>query len=140
MLPTGDAIAGTPPVPLDATQPQRGGPVGLTELRARILQRSRSNDLSYRDVEELLAERGIDVDHVTVHRWVQRFTPLFVESARPCRHAQGDGWFVDETYVKVDGRWRPLYRVVDQSGQVIDVLVSEHQDGAAARRFFHPRR
>ena len=62
MLPPGDAIAGTPPVPLDATQPQRGGPVGLTELRARILQRSRSNDLSYRDVEELLAERGIDVD------------------------------------------------------------------------------
>jgi hypothetical protein len=56
--------------------------------------------LSYRDVEELLAERGIDVDHVTIYRWVQRFTPLLIDAARPCRHASGDRWFVDETYVK----------------------------------------
>jgi hypothetical protein len=62
--------------------------------------------LSYHDVEELLAERGIEVDHVTVYRWVQRFTPLLVDAARPCRHAVGDRWFVDETYVKVAGRWR----------------------------------
>ena len=53
--------------------------------------------LSYRDVEELLAERGIEVDHVTVYRWVQRFTPLFAEAARLLRHAAGDRWFVDET-------------------------------------------
>jgi transposase-like protein len=53
--------------------------------------------LSYRDVEELLAERGIEVDHVTIYRWVQRFTPLLAEAARPCRHAVGDRWFVDET-------------------------------------------
>src|ERR1700716_4093050 len=57
--------------------------------------------LSYRDVEELPAERGIEVDHVTVFRWVQRFTPLLVDAARPCRHAVGDRWYVDETYVKV---------------------------------------
>jgi hypothetical protein len=67
--------------------------------------------LSYRDVEELLAERGIAVDHVTIYRWVQRFTPLLIEAARPCRHASGDRWFVDETYVKVaaprSGTWRP---------------------------------
>lgn len=92
--------------------------------------------LSYRDVEELLAERGVEVDHVTVYRWVQRFTPLFAEVARPCRHAAGDRWFVDETYVKVSGRWRYLYRAVDQFGQVIDVLLSEQRDTAAARRFF----
>jgi len=55
--------------------------------------------LSYRDVEELLAERGVEVDHVTVYRWVQRFTPLLAEAARPCRHAVGDRWLVDETYV-----------------------------------------
>jgi hypothetical protein len=61
--------------------------------------------LSYRDVEELLAERGVEVDHVTIYRWVQRFTPLFIDAARPCRHATGDQWFVDETYVKVAGRW-----------------------------------
>ena len=53
--------------------------------------------LSYRDLEELLAERGIDVDRVTLFRWVQRFTPLLIDAARPCRHAVGDRWFVDET-------------------------------------------
>jgi transposase-like protein len=92
--------------------------------------------LSYRDVEELLAERGITVDHVTVYRWVQRFTPLLIDAARPCRHATGDRWFVDETYVKVAGRWVYLYRAIDQSGQVIDVLVSEKRDLAASRQFF----
>ena len=92
--------------------------------------------LSYRDVEELLAERGIEVDHVSVYRWVRRFTPLFVEAARPARHTPGDRWFVDETYVKVSGRWRYLYRAVDQFGQVIDVLLSPKRDKKAARRFF----
>jgi transposase-like protein len=91
--------------------------------------------LSYRDVEELLGERGIEADHVTVYRWVQRFAPLFAEAARPCRHATGDRWFVDESYLKVAGRWRYLYRAVDQFGQVIDVLLSEQRD-TAARRFF----
>ena len=93
--------------------------------------------LSYRDVEELLAERGITVDHVTVYRWVQRFTPEFIEAARPGRHAPGDRWFVDETYVKVAGQWTYLYRAVDQHGQVIDVLLSAKRDLAAARRFFN---
>jgi IS6 family transposase len=83
----------------------------------------------------LLAERGIEVDHVTVYRWVQRFTPLLADAARPLRHATGDPWFVDETHVKVTGRWRYLYRAVDQFGQVIDVLLSEQWD-TAARRFF----
>jgi transposase, IS6 family len=92
--------------------------------------------LSYRDVEELLAERGIAVDHVTIYRWVQRFTPEFIEAARPCRHAPGDRWFADETYVKVAGAWTYLYRAVDQYGQVIDVLLSGKRDLAAARRFF----
>jgi transposase, IS6 family len=92
--------------------------------------------LSYRDVEELLAERGIAVDHVTVYRWVQRFTPLLIDAARPCRHAPGDHWFVDETYAKVAGWWVYLYRAIDQLGQVIDVLVSEKRDLVATRRFF----
>ncbi len=92
--------------------------------------------LSYRDVEELLAERGIEVDHVTVYRWVQRFTPLFADTARPRRHAAGDRWWVDETYLKVGGRWCYLYRAVDQFGQVIDVLATDKRDAAAARRFF----
>jgi transposase, IS6 family len=92
--------------------------------------------LSYRDVEELLAERGVTVDHVTVYRWVQRFTGEFIEAARPCRHAPGDRWFVDETYVKVAGRWTYLYRAIDQHGQVIDVLLSARRDLASARMFF----
>ena len=92
--------------------------------------------LSYRDVEELLAERGVTVDHVTIYRWVQRFTPEFIEAARPCRHVPGDRWFVDDTYVKVAGQWTYLYRAVDQYGQVIDVLWSTRRDLAAARRFF----
>lgn len=92
--------------------------------------------LSYRDVEELLAERGITVDHVSVYRWVQRFSPLLIDAARPCRHTCGDRWFVDETYVKVAGRWVYLYRAIDQFGQVIDVLVSEKRDLEATRRFF----
>jgi transposase-like protein len=92
--------------------------------------------LSYPDVEELLAERGIEVDHVTVYRWVQRFTPLLADAARFTRHSPGDRWFVDETYVKVNGGWRYVYRAVDQYGQVIDVLLSPRRDAAAARRFF----
>jgi transposase-like protein len=71
-----------------------------------------------------------------VYRWVQRFTPLFADAGRPLRHASGDRWFVDVTYVKVAGRWRNLYRAIDQYGQVIDVLLSEQRDTAAARRFF----
>ena len=92
--------------------------------------------LSYRDVEELLAERGIEVDHVTIFRWVPRFTPLLIDAARPCRHAAGDRWFVDETYVKVAGVWRYVYRAVDERGQVIDVYVSKRRNIAAARKFF----
>jgi transposase, IS6 family len=92
--------------------------------------------LSYRDLEELLAERGIDVDHVTLFRWVQRFTPELIDAARPGRHLAGDRWFVDETYVKVAGVWRYMYRAVDQYGQVIDVYVSNHRDIASARTFF----
>jgi transposase-like protein len=57
--------------------------------------------LSYRDVGELLAERGIDVDHVTIYRWVQRFTPLVIDAARPCRHSVGDRWFIDDLLPEV---------------------------------------
>ena len=67
---------------------------------------------------------------------MQRFTPLLIDAARPCRHAVGDRWFVDETYVKVGGVWRYVYRAVDQFGQVIDVYLSPRRDLTAARRFF----
>jgi len=92
--------------------------------------------LSYQDLEELLAERGIEVDHVTLFRWDQRFTPLLIDAARRCRHSVGGHWFVDETYVKVSGSWRYVYRAVDQYGQVIDVFVSKRRDLKAATTFF----
>jgi transposase-like protein len=92
--------------------------------------------LSYRDIEELLAERGVEVDHVTVYRWVLRFTPLLADAAKPCRHIVGDRWFVDETYVKVAGKWRYVYRAIDQFGQVIDVFVAPRRDAKGASRFF----
>ena len=67
---------------------------------------------------------------------MQRFTPLLVDAAGPCRHVVGRRWFVDETYVKVAGVWRYVYRAVDEHGQVIDILVSRRRDIAAARSFF----
>lgn len=76
------------------------------------------------------------MDHVTLYRWVQRFTPELSGAARPRRHATGDRWFTGETYVKVAGIWRYVYRAVDQHGQVIDVLVSRHRDIASAGWFF----
>jgi IS6 family transposase len=78
----------------------------------------------------------VNVDHVTVYRWVRRFTPKFVEAARPRRHVPGDRWFLDETYVKVNRGWTYLHRAVDQFGQVIDVWLSARRDLTAARTFF----
>ena len=92
--------------------------------------------MSYRDVEELLDERGIEVDHITIYRQVQRCTPLVIDAARPCRHSIGDRWFVDETYLRIAGVWRYVYRAVDQHGQVIDVHVSKRRNVSAAARFF----
>jgi transposase-like protein len=76
------------------------------------------------------------VDHVTLYRWVQHFTPLLGDASRPGRHAVGGRWIVDETYVKVAGAWRYVYRACDQHGQVVDVYLSARRDLAAVRRFF----
>jgi len=72
---------------------------------------------------------------MTIYRWVQTFTPEFIDAVRPAR-ATGDRWFLDETYVKVAGRWIYLYRAIYRHVQVIDVLVFERRDGTAARAFF----
>jgi transposase-like protein len=91
--------------------------------------------LSYRDLEELRTERGIEVDHVTLNRWVQPFTPILADAARPCRHRVGGHWFVDETYVKVCRTWRYVDRAVNHYGQVIDVFFSKKRDLKAAEAF-----
>jgi len=92
--------------------------------------------LSYRDVEELLAERGIQVDHVTIYRWVLRFTPLLTDAARPWRHLVGDRWAGRRDLREGRRQWRYVYRAIDQFGQVIDVFVSTRRDAHAADRFF----
>jgi hypothetical protein len=89
--------------------------------------------LSSRDVEELLAERGIEVDHVTVYRWCSGARPCWPRPPGPAGML-GHRWWVDETYVKVAGRWRYGYRAIDQAGQVIDVFVAPRRDATAARR------
>src|SRR5690349_5038064 len=91
--------------------------------------------LSYRDVEELLAERGIAVDHVTLWRWVQRYAPELEKRLRKRLKSTNDSWRVDETYVRVKGQWRYLYRAVDSSGATLDFLLSAQQDAEAAKRF-----
>jgi transposase-like protein len=95
--------------------------------------------LSYRDVEEFLAERGISVDHVTIYRWVQRFTPLLIDAARPCRHAPKDRWFVEETSVTVAGRWVYLDRAIDQDGQVIETDANNPVEADHGRLTSRPR-
>jgi len=91
--------------------------------------------LSYRDVEELLAERGLLVDHVTVWRWVQSYAPEIQRRLRPRLRPTNDSWRVDETYIRVKGKWVYLYRAVDSTGATIDFLLSARRDTVAAKRF-----
>ncbi len=92
--------------------------------------------LSYADVAEWLAERGITVDRSTIYDWVQTFTPRFITAARAYRTPVGQRWWVDETYLKIDGRWRYVFRAIDEHGQVVDVYLSDRRNTAAARAFF----
>ena len=100
--------------------------------------------LPYRGLDELLAKRGVEVHHVTLFRWVQRFTRLLIDrsptlqpnpAAQPCRR-MGDRWFVDEIYIKAAGSCRYVCCAIDEHGQVIDILVSLRRDIAAARFVF----
>jgi len=91
--------------------------------------------LSYRDVEELLAERGLHADHVTVWRWVQRYAPELQRCLRRHLKPTNDSWRMDETYLRVKGKWRYLYRAVDSTGATLDFLLSAKQEAAAAKRF-----
>jgi putative transposase len=92
--------------------------------------------LSLRNLEEMLAERGFEVDHSTVHRWVIKLVPVFEKSFRKRKRPVGKIWRMDETYVKVKGQWKFLYRAVDKEGRTIDFLLRAHRDKAAARDYF----
>ena len=92
--------------------------------------------LSYRDVEELLAERGVAVDHSTIWRWVQRYAPELEQRLRRHLKPTNRSWRVDETYMRVKGRWRYLYRAIDSKGATIEFFLSPFRDLDAAKSLF----
>ena len=91
--------------------------------------------LSYRDVEELMLERGVKVDHCTIYRWVQKYAPEVEKRSKPYLNPTNDSYRVDETYIRVRGKWKYLYRAVDSKGNTIDFLFTARRDKQAAKRF-----
>jgi len=91
--------------------------------------------LSYRDLEEMLLERGLHVDHTTIYRWVQRYAPELEKRCRPHLKATNDSWLVDETYIKVKKQWVYLYRALDSQGNTLDFFFSPTRDAKAAKQF-----
>ena len=92
--------------------------------------------VSYRDLEEIMAERGVGVDHATLNRWVAKFSPLIAKEAHKRKRKTAVSWRMDETYIKVKGNWTYYYRAVDKFGKTLDFMLSEHRDEAAATAFF----
>jgi len=93
-------------------------------------------NLSYRDIEDLLAERGIIVSYETIRLWCNRFGPKYVSRLKRKHQGYGDTFFIDEVFVKIDGKQRYLWRAVDQDGEVVDVFLQKRLDSTAAKRFF----
>ena len=91
--------------------------------------------LSLRHIEEMMAERGVPVDHATIHRWSIKLIPVLAAVFKTRKLSVGSSWRMDETYIQVGGQWKYLYRAVDAQGQTIDFLMSAKRDAAAARRF-----
>jgi transposase-like protein len=92
--------------------------------------------LSYRDLEEMMAEREVEVDHSTINRWVLKYAPELDKRIRRHLNSTNDSWRVDETYIQVKGAWKYLYRAVDSIGNTLDFMLSAKRDGVAAARFF----
>ena len=92
--------------------------------------------VSYRDLEEIMAQRGVSVDHATLNRWVIRYSPRIAEEAKKRQQSIAGSWRMDETYIKVKGQWTYLYRAIDKYGNTVDFMLSKHRDEAAATAFF----
>ena len=93
--------------------------------------------ISYRQLEEMMQERGVVIDHSTLNRWVIKYAPMFEKQFRRLQRSVGRSWRLDETYVKIKGKWAYLYRAVDKEGQTIDFLLTPQRDRAAAEAFLH---
>ena len=91
--------------------------------------------LSLRDLKEIMAERGISVDHSTIHRWAVHFSPVLLKRFNRRKRKVSSKWHVDETYIKVRGQWMYLYRAIDSVGDTVEFWFSEHRDLPAAKRF-----
>jgi transposase-like protein len=92
--------------------------------------------LSYRDLEEMMVERGLPIDHTTIYRWVQHFAPIFEKRCRAKLKPTNDSWRVDETYIKVKGTWMYLYRAMDSEANTVEFMLSPSRDTVSAKRFF----
>ena len=88
------------------------------------------------DLEEIMAERGVEIDHATLNRWVVKYAPQIAANAQARKKPTACSWRMDETYIRVRGKWTYLYRAVDRDGQTLEFMLSENRDTAAARRFF----
>ena len=93
-------------------------------------------NLSLRDIEDLLAERGISVSYETIRLWCIKFGPKYANRLRRKHRGYGDAFFIDEVFIRIDGRQHYLWRAVDQDGEVVDVFLQKRRDGASAKRFF----
>jgi putative transposase len=92
--------------------------------------------VSYRDLEEIMEERGVEVDHATLNRWVVKYSPIIASQAQRQKSRTNSSWRMDETYIKVKGNWTYYYRAVDKNGKTLDFMLSAQRDAKAARRFF----
>ncbi|WEV50127.1 IS6 family transposase (plasmid) [Acinetobacter sp. ESL0695] len=108
-----------------------------TDVIAQCLRWYLSYALSLRDLEEIMKERGIDIDHSTLHRWVIRLTPLLDQAFKKHKKTVGLHWRMDETYIKVKGQWKYLYRAVDSQGKTIDFLLTAKRNARSALRLLH---
>ena len=123
---------------LDEDVESGGGPSAQTPA----LSARRDPDLrtlvrgSLRHLEDMMAERGVSVDHSTVHRWAVKLLPVLEKAFRLRKRPVGKSWRMDETYIRVKGEWRYLYRAVDKDGNTVDFLLRAHRDKTAARRYF----
>jgi len=107
------------------------------EIILRCVRWYLASPLSLRHIEEMMQERGLTIDHSTINRWVLKYSPLLEAEAQKRRRPVSGSWRLDETYIKVKGKWKYLYRAVDKNGHTIDFLLTAKRDKAAARQFLH---